>query len=44
MYDIQNYVNVNINGTSILLDYLANNKNSIRKVLLFTKTIFKNTI
>jgi dTDP-L-rhamnose 4-epimerase len=34
MYDIQNYVNVNINGTSILLDYLANNDNTVKKIII----------
>jgi len=34
MYEIQKYVDVNINGTTILLDYLVNNKNSIEKVVV----------
>ena len=34
MYEIEKYVDVNINGTAILLDLLANNPNSIKKVVV----------
>jgi dTDP-L-rhamnose 4-epimerase len=34
MYEIEKYVNVNINGTSILLDILANIKHSVEKVVV----------
>lgn len=34
MYEIQKYVDVNINGTAILLDILANQKNSVKKVIV----------
>lgn len=34
MYEIEKYVNVNIGGTAILLDILANGKNNVRRVLV----------
>jgi dTDP-L-rhamnose 4-epimerase len=34
MYEIQKYVDVNVNGTAIALDLLANEPNSIKKVLI----------
>lgn len=34
MYEIQKYVDVNINGTAILLDYLVNNEHSVEKVIV----------
>jgi dTDP-L-rhamnose 4-epimerase len=34
MYEIEKYVNVNITGTAIMLDILANNKNSVEKIIL----------
>lgn len=34
MYEIEKYCNSNITGTAILLDILANEKNSIKKVLV----------
>jgi len=34
MYEIQKYVDVNINGTAILLDLLANQKHSIKKIIV----------
>ena len=34
MYEIQKYVDVNIVGTSILLDILANTKHSIKKIVV----------
>jgi len=34
MYEIQKYVDVNINGTAIFLDYLVNNKHNIEKVII----------
>ncbi len=34
MYEVQKYVDVNINGTAILLNYLVNNKHSIQKVVV----------
>lgn len=34
MYEIQKYVDVNINGTAILLDILANEQHSIKKVVI----------
>lgn len=34
MYDIQRYIDVNCNGTGILLDYLANEKHNIKKVVV----------
>jgi dTDP-L-rhamnose 4-epimerase len=34
MYQIKHYTDVNINGTSILLDLLANNKFSVKKVVV----------
>ena len=34
MYNISRYTNVNINGTALLLDYLVNSKNNIKKVII----------
>jgi dTDP-L-rhamnose 4-epimerase len=34
MYEIERYVDVNIRGTSLLLDLLGNAKNKVRKVIL----------
>jgi dTDP-L-rhamnose 4-epimerase len=34
MYEIQKYVDVNINGTAIMLDILANEPHSIKKVIV----------
>ena len=34
MYEIQKYVDVNINGTAIALDILANEKHSIKKMII----------
>ncbi len=34
MYEVQKYVDVNVNGTSILLDYLVNKEHSISKVIV----------
>ena len=34
MYLIEKYVNVNVRGTSVLLDILANNKTKVKKVIL----------
>lgn len=34
MYEIQKYVDVNITGTSILLDYLVNKKHNVEKVII----------
>jgi len=34
MYEIQKYVDVNINGTAILLDYLVNNRHTVEKVIV----------
>lgn len=34
MYEIQKYVDVNIGGTAILLDILANQKHTVKKVLV----------
>ena len=34
MYDIQKYIDVNIGGTGILLDILANKEHSVRKVIV----------
>lgn len=34
MYEISKYVNVNIGGTAILLDILANNPHSIKKMII----------
>jgi len=34
MYEIQKYVDVNINGTAIMLDILANQEHSIKKVVV----------
>ena len=34
MYEIQRYVDVNINGTAIMLDLLANIENSVKKVVI----------
>jgi len=33
MYDIAHYTNTNIEGTALLLDYLANNKHGVRKIV-----------
>lgn len=34
MYDIHNYCDVNVSGTSLLLDILANTKNQVNKVVV----------
>jgi dTDP-L-rhamnose 4-epimerase len=34
MYEIEKYTNVNIGGTAIMLDLLANNKHQIKKVVI----------
>jgi dTDP-L-rhamnose 4-epimerase len=34
MYEIEKYTNVNVGGTSIMLDILANNKHSVEKVII----------
>ncbi|WP_340621465.1 NAD-dependent epimerase/dehydratase family protein [Xenorhabdus siamensis] len=34
MYEIEKYVDVNVNGTAIILDILANNKNNVRKFVV----------
>ena len=34
MYEIQKYVDVNINGTAIMLDILANQKHGIKKIII----------
>jgi dTDP-L-rhamnose 4-epimerase len=34
MYEIEKYVNVNIGGTALMLDVLANNPNSIKKIVV----------
>ena len=34
MYEVQKYVDVNIGGTSIMLDYLVNEKHTIKKVII----------
>jgi len=34
MYEIEDYSNVNIGGTALMLDVLANTKNQIRKVII----------
>lgn len=34
MYDIHNYFDVNVNGTAMLLDVLANTENSVKKIIL----------
>ena len=34
MYEVQRYVDVNVNGTAILLDYLVNKDHSIKKVVV----------
>lgn len=34
MYEIQKYVDVNINGTALLLDLLANESNQVKKVVI----------
>lgn len=34
MYEVQKYVDVNINGTAIFLDYLVNQEHSIEKVII----------
>jgi dTDP-L-rhamnose 4-epimerase len=34
MYEIQKYVDVNINGTAIMLDILANQQHSVKKVVV----------
>lgn len=34
MYEVQKYVDVNINGTAIFLDYLVNKPHSIKKVII----------
>lgn len=34
MYEIQKYVDVNINGTAILLDLLANTKHQVKKIVI----------
>jgi dTDP-L-rhamnose 4-epimerase len=34
MYEIEKYIKVNIGGTALLLDILANNKHSIKKIVI----------
>lgn len=34
MYEVQKYVDTNINGTAILLDYLVNQKHEVQKVII----------
>ena len=34
MYEIDNYVDVNIKGTSVFLDYLVNNEHKIKKIIV----------
>jgi dTDP-L-rhamnose 4-epimerase len=34
MYEIQKYVDVNINGTAIMLDLLANTKHKVKKIVI----------
>ena len=34
MYEVERYVNVNIRGTALLLDFLANNEHQIQKVVV----------
>ena len=34
MYEIQKYVDVNVNGTAIMLDILANSKHDVKKVII----------
>lgn len=34
MYNIERYVDVNVRGTSLLLDILANGKNKVRKIIV----------
>lgn len=34
MYDIKNYTEVNILGTSLIIDYLTNNKNHVEKFII----------
>ncbi|RZJ99392.1 MAG: NAD-dependent epimerase/dehydratase family protein, partial [Flavobacterium sp.] len=34
MYEIQKYVNVNVNGTAIMLDLLANSDHSVKKLVI----------
>lgn len=34
MYDIQRYTDVNIVGTSLMLNYLANNKHTVKKIVV----------
>lgn len=34
MYEIQKYVDVNINGTAIMLDILANNTHQVKKIVI----------
>lgn len=34
MYEIEKYIDVNTKGTAIFLDYLANNKNNVKKVII----------
>jgi dTDP-L-rhamnose 4-epimerase len=34
MYEVQKYVDVNINGTALFLDYLVNQKHDVQKVII----------
>ena len=34
MYEIERYVDVNTKGTALFLDYLANSKNEVKKVII----------
>jgi dTDP-L-rhamnose 4-epimerase len=34
MYEVQKYVDVNVNGTAIFLDYLVNQKHDVKKVVI----------
>ncbi|GHT82975.1 nucleoside-diphosphate-sugar epimerase [Spirochaetia bacterium] len=34
MYDIQKYIDVNASGTAVLLDYIANRKHTVKKIIV----------
>ena len=34
MYEIHRYVNVNVNGTALMLDLLANNRHTVKKIII----------
>ena len=41
MYEIEKYIDVNTKGTAIFLDYLANNKTNVKKVIIAsTRSIY----